>query len=427
MKPRNLILFSLIFFTIAFSTCKALEITVPQAKYVNGCYYIVKGQTADITLKGNPNENVNIEITYKFDLCASNGKYSFSQSGFPIPLNAKFYVKAYPVEDLTVEAKIFFFLGKTLHATAKNGVAVVSANVPKGSYDIKLYGKTNYSVVHIECTAKTTVKLDGNGKYVVSYDTSKLPVGYMVVNANGVTIKAYIVSSEDEIPTPTTTPTQTTPITTTVKPTPKQTTPVVTTTTPKPTISTTPTITTTITATTTPLITTTNPITTTTTQVTTTTTTVITTVTTTVQITPNKSNKTTVKQLKTLQVDIKPKDIVAKPGETVKIILVLNWSPKDWKGKLNTTVKLCIDGIGKKYVFKNIDVLQNPPITIEIPIRIPKDILPTSYDLIVEVSANNVTSKAMTTLSVVQTPGFEFTILLIAGALALLLRLRLKN
>jgi len=425
MKPQNLILFSLIFFINAFSTCKALEITVPQAKYVNGCYYIVKGQTADITLKGNPNENVNIEITYKFDLRASNGEYSFSQSGFPIPLNAKFYVKAYPVEDLTVEAKIFLFLGKTLHATAdENGVAKVSANVPKGSYDIKLYGKTNYSVVHIECTAKTTVKLDGNGKYVVSYDTSKLPIGYMIVNANDVTIKAYVVSSEDEIPTPTTTLTQTTPITTTtVKPTPKQTTPTITTTTPKPTISTTTVTTTTITTTTT-----TTPI--TTTPITTTTITTATTVTTTVQIAPvlvNKSNIATVKQLKTLQVDIKPKNIIANPGETVKIILVLDWSPKDWKGKLNTTIKLYIDGIGKKYVFKNIEVFQNPPTTIEIPIRVPRDIPPASYDLIVEVSANNVTSKAITTLSVVQTPGFEFTILFIAGALALLLRLRLKN
>jgi len=219
MKLRYIFILSLIFLIVP--TVNALEITVPQAKLVNGCYYIVKGQTADITIKGSPNEKVNVEITYKFDLSASNGEYKFSQSGFPIPLNAKFTVKAYPVVDLTVKATIFLFLGKTLHATAKDGVAVVSANVPKGSYDIELYGKTDSSIVHIECIAKTTITLNGNGEYVISYDTSKLPVGYMTVNANGIIMNARIVSSESEIPIPTPTtppPTPTTVPTTTSTP-----------------------------------------------------------------------------------------------------------------------------------------------------------------------------------------------------------------
>jgi hypothetical protein len=161
---------------------QAFEITVTSpdgiCKEVNGEYYIVKGSTVNIELKGNPDETVGVTIKYKFKLTSEDGTYEFEEGGFPIPLKSDFIVKAYKVKDLNVKATLFIF-SRTLSAQAdKSGVATVrQSGVPAGCYGIKIWGTTDYEEVTIETTANSKVTLDGNGEMTIVYDTSKLPLG----------------------------------------------------------------------------------------------------------------------------------------------------------------------------------------------------------------------------------------------------------
>lgn len=187
------IIFFYLIFSLFIALTSALEIST-NAKCVGDTYYVIRGEKVDITIFGNPSEELLLSIYYKFTLESSEGKYHFSQNKFPIPISSSFEVKAYPVKNLTVEAKLWIFK-KKLSAEAKNGVAVVKADVPPGKYDVQFYGFTSGSYVTIESLATSKVTLDDKGKFSISYDTSYLPEGEMIARVESKILKVKIIGS----------------------------------------------------------------------------------------------------------------------------------------------------------------------------------------------------------------------------------------
>ncbi|MEM4615914.1 MAG: PGF-CTERM sorting domain-containing protein [Archaeoglobaceae archaeon] len=215
MKFR--ILFVLIFF---ITQASGVEIST-NAILIEDVYYVLRGEKIDITLLGNPSEEVEVTIIYSFKIQSSSGQYYYSQEKFPVPLKAYFEVKTWPVENLTVEAKLWIF-SKKLEANATNDLAKVAASLPfSGNFDVKIYGKAKAEVVNAEAKANAKLKLDETGKYTISYDTSKLPLGEMTVKLDSKQLNVKVVSFLPITPTPT--PTPTSPTTPPQNPTPEPT------------------------------------------------------------------------------------------------------------------------------------------------------------------------------------------------------------
>ncbi|MEM2030649.1 MAG: PGF-CTERM sorting domain-containing protein [Archaeoglobaceae archaeon] len=200
----------------------AVEVST-NAALLDNVYYVIKGEKIDITLLGNPSEEVEVTIIYSFKIQSSSGHYYYSQDKFPVPLKAYFEVKTWPVENLTVEAKLWIF-SKKLEANATNDVAKVAASLPfSGNFDVKIYGKAKAEIVNAEVKANAKLKLDETGRYTISYDTSKLPLGEMIVKLDSKQLNVKVVSFLPTTPTPTPTPTHTPPTTPPQNPTPEPT------------------------------------------------------------------------------------------------------------------------------------------------------------------------------------------------------------
>ncbi|WP_179943721.1 hypothetical protein [Archaeoglobus sulfaticallidus] len=213
---------------VAANAANAIEITVTPSKVVGGNYYIVKGDAEKITVTGSPNQVVQVSLTCKFTVSASSGKYDYKIDSFPIPLDVdSVSVKAYRVNNLRLKTVFFIFpvyvptSGPKVADSAGYATVSINQRISKGSYDIEIFGDTNYTQVTIEATVKSTIALDSSGKYELVYDTSKIPIGELHIVADDKSFKAFVVGSSSEIPepTPTSTPTPT-PVPTTPTPTP---------------------------------------------------------------------------------------------------------------------------------------------------------------------------------------------------------------
>lgn len=192
----------------------ALDLTVSPAEIVNGVYYVVKGDTIYVKLKGGQNQVLTITANYKFRISATGGKYYYKLENFPLPESIdRLKIKAYPVKVLNVSSAVLWFIPVKLTAWATNDVAVISLkNIPKGEYTIEIYGKTSRNTVYVDITSTFRISLDENGLYTITYDTSKLPPGDLTVSVAGETVRARVVSSASEIPTVTPTVTTTIPV-----------------------------------------------------------------------------------------------------------------------------------------------------------------------------------------------------------------------
>ncbi|TDA30112.1 MAG: hypothetical protein DSO00_02315 [Archaeoglobi archaeon] len=202
MKPYFLLPLLFLFFP-----CSAIEVST-NARLIDGIYYVVQGERVDVVVYGEPLQEVSVSVYYCFSVNSTDGSYLYSQSKFPIPLSADFQVRAYPVYNITVEAKLWIFT-KKLEANARDSVAEVRASVPSGRYDVRIYGNSKAEVVKVEANAFARVKLGSDGRYSISYDTSKLPIGEMRVIADSKELKVKVVSSPPapSKPMPTSTPT----------------------------------------------------------------------------------------------------------------------------------------------------------------------------------------------------------------------------
>ena len=78
-----------------------------------------------------------------------------------------------------------------------------------------------------------------------------------------------------------------------------------------------------------------------------------------------------VKLLRYLDVEIYPKYYEASPGEVINYEITLNWSPREWRGEVKAKVILEAAGFKKEWDLPSVEVNQDPPITVNIPVEIP--------------------------------------------------------
>lgn len=130
-----------------------------------------------------------------------SGKYSWRLYSVDIPVSENcFSVTAKDVEQLSVAVKIVFWITKT--SSAENGVATVSqCNVPKGRYDVEIFGKSNSSLVTIKISAKSYLYADENGRFEFSYDTDPIPVGEFKIKVKNEEKTVYLAPAPTQTPT----------------------------------------------------------------------------------------------------------------------------------------------------------------------------------------------------------------------------------
>lgn len=236
--PRSLGLFFIIFLLIGVVNAGVVNFNIKPENPVRGDVVTIYGTAG-------PNEEVRIDISFEKTVPVRNGEYVFSINGVEIPEGKnRFTVTAYGCDDLKVSVKIFFnLIWVTLSSEASNGVATVSkSNVPSGTYDVVIHGKSSRSSVKLKITATGYIKADESGKFSYSYDTSSIPPGKFVVSAGGTTKVITLAesgiaesgsslgspsssggslgSSAISTPTPTSTPSETPTLTPALTPTP---------------------------------------------------------------------------------------------------------------------------------------------------------------------------------------------------------------
>ena len=217
MNVLKFFITSFVFLVFLVGVGSALEVNVTPSKTVNGEIYVVKGDPVNIAVTGDPNSVIELSITSKFDVSAASGNYEYYLDRFPIPVDVDLVVvRAYPAKSLEISIPIFLFISKTFHGTVSGDTATVRVDLSsigvstKGTWDIQITGQTDSSTVTLEATVKAKVSLDSGGVFKISgYDTSKLPLGDLIIVVNGQKLVAHVVASVSDIPVPSPTPTPT--------------------------------------------------------------------------------------------------------------------------------------------------------------------------------------------------------------------------
>jgi hypothetical protein len=186
----------------------------------------VKGDVVKIEGKASPTEQVPVKLSFEKDLNVVEEKYNWKLSSVEIPEDEnRFSVTATNVENLNVALKIGLWWGKG--TDAENGVAKISqSNVPAGTHDAKISGKSGSNEVNIKVEAEAFLTADdATGNFEYTYDSSSIPAGEFVVTVGGITKTIELLetrptptpssggggggSAPDLTPTPTPTPTTT--------------------------------------------------------------------------------------------------------------------------------------------------------------------------------------------------------------------------
>ena len=177
--PLFMLLILLIQFGLGYGDVKSIEIEPENP---------VQGDVIFIRISANPEEELDVEISFTKSLAVSDGRYELRLEDVVIPSTPNsFRVEAVGVVDLHVSVK-FFGLWVTKSARAVGGVASVSqGNVPKGTYDVVIRGEAEEGVSEVELRVKavTTITTDSSGLYEFGYDTGCIPPGRFTVKIDG--------------------------------------------------------------------------------------------------------------------------------------------------------------------------------------------------------------------------------------------------
>jgi len=152
----------------------------------------VQGDTLDIYIKADPNEELLVTITFERDLETTNGKYLLSVKDMQIPEPPNYFrVRASPVEDMTVTLIKAVRMSTTV--TAVDGVATVSeSDIEGGEYVTKVRGNAENGAytVEVEIKARSTITTDENGECHFMFPTTDIPSGDYTaeIDSNVITI-----------------------------------------------------------------------------------------------------------------------------------------------------------------------------------------------------------------------------------------------
>jgi len=152
-----------------------------------------------MTIKGTgfEGDTVKVLVSFEKEVEVQDGEYAFLLEDVVIPsgFDNSFTVKAIGADDLNVRAKMLLWLTKS--AEAKDGTATVfQANVPPGTYQIRIDGKASGSSVKLKIKAMQEIEVDSDGSINYEYNTKSIPAGDFEVNVGGITKKIELQPSE---------------------------------------------------------------------------------------------------------------------------------------------------------------------------------------------------------------------------------------
>ncbi|RNI08406.1 hypothetical protein EFE40_07625 [Methanohalophilus halophilus] len=147
--------------------------------------YPVVGEDIKINGTAQPDESIDVTVSFNQTVNVSNGTYEYRIDDVEIPDGSNtFQVTSEKVKDLNVRVKILFWITKS--ADAESGVATVSqSNVPSGTYDIIIDGQAEdgESTVNLTINASSSIKADTQGYFEETYATNSIPPGIFELNA----------------------------------------------------------------------------------------------------------------------------------------------------------------------------------------------------------------------------------------------------
>ncbi len=148
-----------------------------------------QGEVVTIHISAQPEEEVAIIISFSKTLSVVNGNYEWTLEDVHVPSTSnRVSVRAENVENITVAVKVYFlWIAQTVRAS--EGIASISrSSIPIGTYDILIRGGAlpGASEVTLNVTASTTLKMNSEGTYDYSYNTSNIPLGTFTVEAGSV-------------------------------------------------------------------------------------------------------------------------------------------------------------------------------------------------------------------------------------------------
>ncbi len=157
----------------------------------------VKGDIIEIKGEASLSEPISITLSFKKDLNVVDGKYVWRLSSVKIPKGEnRFTVTATNVKRLNVALKIITWI--TIYKDAENGTATVShPNVPAGTRDAKISGRSDSNKVNIKVEAEAFLNADATGHFEYTYDTSSIPAGEFEVTVGDITKKVELTPSSN--------------------------------------------------------------------------------------------------------------------------------------------------------------------------------------------------------------------------------------
>lgn len=164
----------------------------------------VQGDVLSVDVEADPGEEVDVQLRFRKDLQVSDGRYLLELYGVEAPQRPNsFTVKATGVDNLVLAVRLGIWISVSKEAT--NGVASISqGEVPSGRYDVQVKGDAapGAGKVTIEVTARTTVTVESDGRYSISYDTSSIPAGTFSVVVGGVSRTVTLSEAGSVVPVP---------------------------------------------------------------------------------------------------------------------------------------------------------------------------------------------------------------------------------
>jgi len=157
-----------------------------------------QGDTISVHIFADPNEEIELTITFDVDVPVQSGSYvvRFNDVEIPDPDNV-FSVETRDVKTLNIAASFYSLPGAVIN---KVGTLGVNDIIP-GTYDIKISGYAEDDEEYVTCiiTAWTKLTVGSDGEYILSYNLGNIPPGEFTAHVERIT-KFLTISPKDTAP-----------------------------------------------------------------------------------------------------------------------------------------------------------------------------------------------------------------------------------
>ncbi len=174
----------------AFATINALDKPVPVSHWEFHPEEPVSGDILYINGSAFPGNKADVFATFEKTVPVSMGRYEYSLEDIVIPegSNNSYKVEAQGAKNLNVRVKMILWVTKSSKASG-NTATVSQSNVPPGNYKMRIDGNAGEGVseVNLKVTASQETKIDSNGNFNYSYNTTAIPPGIFKIKIGNIT------------------------------------------------------------------------------------------------------------------------------------------------------------------------------------------------------------------------------------------------